>query len=98
MPGQLVIESPDFERIKGGDLLAIADAIRLLWFVLNQEVKDTIEIKDLLNSQGALVIADPAKSTATAQVGKCIIFVDPADGDLKAEFADGFTATIAADS
>ena len=31
------IASPDFDRIKAGNRVALVDAIRLLWFVLNEE-------------------------------------------------------------
>lgn len=39
MAENLSIESPDFDRIKKGDNHATEDAIRLLWFVLNDEMK-----------------------------------------------------------
>jgi len=38
MPGQLVVESPDFDRIRKDAGSAAEDAIRLLWFVLNDEI------------------------------------------------------------
>lgn len=34
---QFTIESPDFDRIRAGDNNAIEDAVRLLWFVANEE-------------------------------------------------------------
>ena len=35
----LTIESPDFNRIRRGDAHATEDAIRLLWFVANEEAR-----------------------------------------------------------
>lgn len=35
----LTITSPEFDKIKHGDKVATAEAIRLLWFVLNDEAK-----------------------------------------------------------
>ena len=39
MAENLSIESPDFDRIKRGNPHAIEDAIRLLWIVLNNELR-----------------------------------------------------------
>ena len=39
MAENLSIESPDFDRIKKGNPKAIEDAVRLLWLVLNEEMK-----------------------------------------------------------
>ncbi len=39
MAENLSIESPDFDRIKKGNPRAIEDAVRLLWLVLNDEIK-----------------------------------------------------------
>lgn len=39
MAENLSIESPDFDRIRKGDDGATTDAIRLLWLVLNEEMK-----------------------------------------------------------
>lgn len=39
MAENLSIESPDFNRIRKGDSRATEDAVRLLWFVLNDELK-----------------------------------------------------------
>lgn len=39
MAENLSIESPNFELIRKGDNAATEDAIRLLWFVLNNEAK-----------------------------------------------------------
>lgn len=39
MAENLSIESPDFNRIRKGDFHAIEDAVRLLWLVLNHEMK-----------------------------------------------------------
>lgn len=35
----LTIASPDFDKIKHGDQIATADAIRLLWYIANDEAK-----------------------------------------------------------
>lgn len=40
MAENLSIEAPDFDRVRKGDGHATEDAIRLLWFVLNAEIKD----------------------------------------------------------
>lgn len=51
MAENLVIESPDFDRISKGDPKAIKDGIFLLWAVMNDEIKTRIrqirEAKDL---------------------------------------------------
>ena len=51
MAENLVIESPDFDRIEKGDYKATRDAVLLLWSVLNYETKTRIkqvrESKDL---------------------------------------------------
>ena len=39
MPTNLSIESPDFDRIRKGDFHSIEDAIRLLWYVANEEAR-----------------------------------------------------------
>lgn len=39
MADNLSIEAPDFDRIRRGDFHAIDDAIRLLWYVANDEAK-----------------------------------------------------------
>lgn len=39
MAENLSIESPDFDRIRKGEGHATEDAIRLLWYVLNNEIK-----------------------------------------------------------
>lgn len=39
MAVNLNIESPDFQRIKKGDFSSIEDAIKLLWFVANEEIR-----------------------------------------------------------
>lgn len=39
MANNLTIASPDFDSIKNGDDNATANAIRLLWFILNDEAK-----------------------------------------------------------
>lgn len=39
MADNLSIESPDFDRIRKGDGPATEDAVRLLWYVLNNEIK-----------------------------------------------------------
>ena len=39
MATNLSIESPDFDRIRKGDFSSINDAIRLLWFVANEEAR-----------------------------------------------------------
>lgn len=39
MAENLSIESPDFDRIRKGDANATEDAVRLLWYVLNHEMK-----------------------------------------------------------
>lgn len=39
MADNLSIEAPDFDRIRKGDPHATEDAIRLLWFVANDEAK-----------------------------------------------------------
>ena len=39
MSTNLSIESPDFDRIRKGDFSSIDDAIRLLWFVANEEAR-----------------------------------------------------------
>src|SRR3990167_5866688 len=39
MSTNLSIESPDFARVRRGDFYAIEDAIRLLWFVANEEAR-----------------------------------------------------------
>lgn len=39
MAENLSIESPDFDRIRKGDMHATEDAVKLLWFVLNNEIK-----------------------------------------------------------
>jgi len=38
MAYNLSIESPDFDRIRKGDDKATENAVRLLWFVLNDEI------------------------------------------------------------
>jgi hypothetical protein len=40
MSENLAIESPDFPKIRKESGLATEDAVRLLWFVLNQEIRD----------------------------------------------------------
>jgi hypothetical protein len=40
MAENLSIESPDFGRIRKGDDRAVEDAIRLLWFVSNNEITE----------------------------------------------------------
>lgn len=40
MADNLVIESPDFERIKKESGFATSDAMRLLWFALNNEIAE----------------------------------------------------------
>lgn len=45
----------------------------------------------------ALTVTDGI-SAPSAVTGEAVIYVDTADGDLKVKFADGFVATIAADS
>ena len=39
MADGLSIESPDFDRIRKGDNHAVEDAIKLLWYVANNEMK-----------------------------------------------------------
>ena len=39
MAENLSIEAPDFDRIRKGDAPATEDAVRLLWYVLNNEIK-----------------------------------------------------------
>ena len=39
MADNLSIESPDFDAIKDGDDHATEDAIRLMWYVMNYEIK-----------------------------------------------------------
>lgn len=39
MADNLSIQAPDFDRIRKGDYSATEDAVRLLWFVLNNEIK-----------------------------------------------------------
>lgn len=39
MSDNLSVESPDFDRIRKGDFHSIEDAIRLFWFVINDEIK-----------------------------------------------------------
>lgn len=50
-----------------------------------------------LDVAGAIAITD-GMTAPTAVSGKALLYVDTADGDLKVRFADGHTATIAADS
>ena len=39
MAENLSIEAPNFDRIRKGDTHATEDAIRLLWYVLNNEIR-----------------------------------------------------------
>lgn len=39
MAENLTIESPDFDRVRKGDPHATEDAVKLLWYVLNNEIK-----------------------------------------------------------
>ena len=39
MATNLSVESPDFDRIRKGDSSATEDAVRLLWYVLNDEIR-----------------------------------------------------------
>lgn len=39
MASNLSIESPDFDRIRKGDFHSIEDAIKLLWYVANEEAR-----------------------------------------------------------
>ena len=41
MGSQLTIESPDFDRIRKGDSSATEDAIKLLWFVANEQSRSS---------------------------------------------------------
>ena len=38
MATNLSVESPDFDRIRKGDSAATEDAVRLLWYVMNNEI------------------------------------------------------------
>lgn len=44
-----------------------------------------------------LMLPDPGVVPPTVE-GYAVLYVDPSSGDLKCKFADGFIATIAADS
>ena len=59
------------------------------------ELSSGLDLTDIETNQVSFIdgITAPA-----AVVGRAIIYVDSADGDLKIIFGDGFIATIAADS
>lgn len=62
---------------------------------LRRELSSGLDLTDLETNQ---VLLEDGITAPSAVSGRAIIYVDAADGDLKIKFADGFVATIAADS
>jgi hypothetical protein len=65
MPGQLTIESPNFDRIRAGDGIAVENAIRLLWFVANDAAD--VERRDIQLARSALSLATLSDAPSVQQ-------------------------------
>jgi len=114
MAENLVIESPDFDRIEAGDPRATRDGIFLLWAVLNDEVKKRIrqirEAKNLTDGgvqQVAFTVDqhnyDPGKGRVILSTGATAITIsglaEGTDGRLIVVHVVGSgTITLADDS
>lgn len=63
MATNLVIEAPDFDRVRRGDARATEDAVRLLWYALNTlSARETTDITTAINILSPLVQSDGTTS------------------------------------
>lgn len=70
MSDNLVIESPDFDRIEKESGYATKDAVNLLWLTLNQEIINRLKQRPVLMGNGT------PEAKITAPVGALYVRLD----------------------